>query len=529
MPSIFIFKKMFRYTIFFAFISLIVIVSCESGLDGELNENIPPTTSFTVNEINLPEGERLVSQVNISWWGDDPDGYIVGFEFYIGDPSVVTDEDWEFTTKNDSTFVLPIEEGQQDADVQFTVRAVDNDDARDPNPPSLVFPITNSPPSVTFKSFETPPDTTYRIVSFGFTASDPDGEQNLNRVEVALNDTTSENAWKDIGLGFNLITFRIDDTLADPEAEILLGQSANPSGILLETVNLDDDNEVFIRAIDNAGAVSNVISYEWFVKRQTSNVLFLNDFQGTNSQARFELHAGLLAENGITEIDYIDISDGNPTGGRRVLLTRAFPDRTLSNPTTNLMLAEWDHIYWLSNDLRRNIGYALELTGEFFNRGGTMFVTMPTTFISSDEPSIQFLPFERVEPRPTNNRRFEIPSGSALTADAGIEDPPVVHFQRRQQTYPPIVPFAESIPLFEADFEIFDPFSNTREPFDGSKLVSATDPDENLIFFGVDFNEFSTPENSDCVAPTEAGEGDLPCSELDRLLELMVIEILGFQ
>ncbi len=520
---------MYKYAAVILIFSFAVFVSCESGLDGNLNENMPPSTSFTVNEINLPEGERLVSQVNISWWGDDPDGYVVGFEFYIGDPTDVSDEDWEFTTRNDSTFVLPIEEGQQDADVQFTVRAIDNDDARDPDPPSLIFPITNSPPSVSFNSFETPPDTTYRISSFGFTASDPDGEENLNRVEVALNDTTSENAWKDIGLGFSLITLRIDDTVADPEAEILLGRSASPSGLILETVNLNDDNELFIRAIDNAGAISNVISYEWFVKQQTSRVLFLNDFQGSAGPSRVQLHADLLAANGITEFDYIDISDGNPTGGRRVLLSQALPDRSLSNPTTNLMLAEWDHIYWISNDLRRNIGYALEITSEFFEQGGTMFVTMPTTFIASDEPSIQFLPFERVVPRPTDNRRFEIASGSTLTPDIGIDDPPVISFRRRQQTYPPIEPFAESLPLFEADFDIFDPFTNTREPFDGSRLVGATDPDENLIFFGIDFNEFSTPDNSACIPAAEAGDGDLPCSELDRLIELLVIDLLGFQ
>lgn len=521
---------MFKHaTIAFIFFSFIAFISCESGLDGQLNENIPPSTSFTVNEINLPEGQRLVSQVNISWWGDDPDGYIVGFELFIGDLSSAADDDWTFTTSSDSTFILPIPEGSQDADVQFTVRAVDNEGARDPEPPSLTFPITNSPPQVRFNNFETPPDTTYRIVSFGFTPSDPDGEANLNRVEVAINDTTSEGAWKDIGLGINLITLRIDDTQAEVTAEVLLGRTARPSNVSFNTIRADNENEIFIRAIDNAGAVSNVISHEWFVKSQTSRVLFLNDFQGSNSQERFELHAELLRQNGINEIDYIDISDGNPTGGRRVQLSQAFPDRSLSSPTTNLMLAEWDYIYWISDNLDRNIGYALEMTLEFFSQGGTMFVNIPTKFISSDEPVIQFLPFERVESRPTNNRRFQIASGSAIEADPGLVSPPVVHFRRTQNTYPPIVPFAESIPLFEAPFQLFDPFSNTRTDFEGSKLIAATDPEENLIYFGVDFNEFSTPENSNCVPPADADESDLPCSEVDRLIELMVIDILGFQ
>src|SRR5690554_2059077 len=104
----------------FIFILLhFLLASCENGLEGNLKENLPPTTSLTVNEINLPEGERLISQVNISWWGDDPDGYIIGFEYLIGDTLTSSNADWIFTEKTDSTFILPISEGNMDADVIF--------------------------------------------------------------------------------------------------------------------------------------------------------------------------------------------------------------------------------------------------------------------------------------------------------------------------------------------------------------------------------------------------------------------------
>lgn len=521
---------MYRYVAILLILSLVAIYACDSGLSGELNENQPPTTSLTVNEINLDgEDQRLVSQVNISWWGDDPDGYVVGFEFYIGEGfETAPDEEWTFTTSTDSTFILPIEEGKQEDDVRFTVRAVDNDDARDPNPPSIVFPITNSPPNVSFNSLETPPDTTYRIASFGFQASDPDGEANLNRVEIALNDTTSEDAWNDIGLGLDLVTIRIDDSLNEPEASVYLGRSASASDIIFDTVNIDGDNEFFIRAIDNAGAISEVASYTWYVKKQLSRILFLNDFE-SNTEARGEMHLNLLDQLGFSVIDILDISDFTAPSAGRVQLSQAFPDRSLATPTTNMMLAEWDHIYWISDNLFRNIGYALEMTIDFFDRGGTMFVNIPTRFASSDTPVVQFLPFERMEPRPTNNRRFEIPGGSALSASANIDNPPGVFFRNLVHSTPPIVPFSESIPLFEAQFEIFDPVTGTRTEFDGSHLVSATDPDENLIYFGINFNNFSQPGNSNCVPIDQAEEGDLPCSELEDLLSIMIIDILGFQ
>jgi hypothetical protein len=502
---------MYKYAVVVSLLALIAFVSCESGLDGELNENLPPTTSLTVDEINLPEGERLVSQVNISWWGDDSDGYVVGYELFIGDITTANDGDWTFTESSDSTFILPIEEGEQDADVQFTVRAVDNNDARDPDPPNVVFPITNSSPVIQFNNFETPPDTTYRIASFGFTASDPDGDANLNRIEIALNDTTSEDAWKEIELGLNLVTLRIDDTLDNPTAEVLLGRSAFNSDVSFDTVNLNGSNEFYVRSIDNAAAISDAISYSWHVKKQESTILFLNDYQGTNSADRFSLHRDLLNQAGITEIDYLDISDGTPTGGRRVQLSQALPDRSLVSPTTNMMLAEWNHIYWISDNLDRNIGYALEMTLDFFEQGGTMFVNIPSKSVADDNPLLQFLPFERVEQVPSNEQSFYIRSGSELQATGDQENPPLLTFRRTRTSEHPIVPFGQTVALFEAPFQVRGGFPPTIKDFEGSTLISATNPEETLIYFGVDFSEFT--EDSDLVG----------------LMDFLIIDLLEFQ
>jgi len=283
------------------------------------------------------------------------------------------------------------------------------------------------------------------------------------------------------------------------------------SDIVFDTVLPDGDNEFFVRAVDNAAAVSEVISYEWHVKRQQSNILFLNDFQGTNSMARFNLHADLLAQAGITEIDYMDISDGTPTGGRRVQLSQAFPDRSLASPTTNLMLAEWDHIYWISDNLDRNIGYALEMTLDFFEQGGTMFVNIPSKFVSDDNPLLQFLPFERVEPVPSGEQSFYIGGGSEMQASAELQNPPQLTFRRTRTSEHPIVPFGETVALFEAPFQVRGGFPPTVKDFEGSKLISATNPEENLIYFGVDFSEFT--EDSDLIG----------------LVNLLVIDILEFQ
>jgi hypothetical protein len=494
----------------------ILIQGCDSGLDGNLNENIPPTTSLTVNEINLPEGERLISQVNISWWGDDPDGYVVGFEFFIGEGADDAGAEWTFTTRNDSIFVLPIDEGELDANVRFTVRAVDNLGAVDPDPPSLVFPIRNSPPSITFVNTELPPDTTFRIVSFGYRASDPDGDANLNRVEIALNDTTTPGSWKEIPLNIDLVTLRVDDTLPTPIAEVFIGRAANSTDITFNTVNVNNENTFYVRAIDNAAAVSEVKEHTWFVKEQTSRILFLNDYHGPQSAVREALHLGLLAQIGFDQIDYMNISDRAPRpGGQRVLLSAAFPDRSLGAPTINMMFAEWDHIYWLSNDLNRNIGYALEMTLDFFDNGGTMFVNIPTRFIQDDNPLLEFLPFERVQPVPAGQSTFVIPSDSLLIPDAFVSNPPFLKTRQLITAVNPIVPFGESISLFEAPFRVRDPFGTTTD-YNGPKLVSALSPDQSVLFFGLDLDIFTRPTDNDP-------------SDLPGLLQLFLIETLGFQ
>ncbi|MCC5933786.1 MAG: hypothetical protein LAT75_11210 [Candidatus Cyclonatronum sp.] len=484
---------------------ILFLASCDAGFDGNFNENQPPRTFLTVNEINLPEGTRLTSQINISWWGDDPDGYIVGYEFRIGDDD---EQPWVFTTRTDSLFVLPIEEGNTDADVRFTVRAVDNEGAVDPEPPNLVFPIRNSPPNIRFRALETPPDSTFRVFSFGWQASDPDGDANLNRIEMAINDTTS---WQSVPPDVSFITVRVDDTVSPVTSQVFLGRALNSSDLSFDTINLNADNTFYIRAVDNAGALSEVVSYEWYIKQQTSRVLVLNDIQGDTNFQIVQQHFDLLRNVGINQFDFMDITDGVTTGGRRVVLSRAFPDRSLGNPTINLMLAEWDHIYWVSNNLDRNVGYALELTVRFFENGGTMFINIPTRDLPADNPLFQFLPFQRMEVLPSGQQSFFIANNSLIEPTEFVSNPPFLQFRRNLLSYYPLIPFGETVPLFEADFKTRAAVTGFINDFGGSKLISATNPDESILYFGVDLREFTAD------------------SELTRLIEITCIEILGFQ
>jgi hypothetical protein len=222
------------------------------------------------------------------------------------------------------------------------------------------------------------------------------------------------------------------------------------------------------------------------------------------------LHLGILRLAGITTVDFWNISDGIAIGGNRVPFTSALPDRSLSAPTTNMMLAEWDHIYWASDNMDRNIGYAIELTLDFFSNGGTMFINIPTKRIDDDDnAALEFLPFERMERLPPGQQSFIIQTNSKVTPLPDIEGAPELTIRRNLLSYYPVVPFGGSIVLYNADFRTRTPFGN--QDFNGSKVISVANPEQNIVFFGIDITEITTD------------------SDLAGLIRYSVIETLGFE
>ena len=96
---------------------IISFYSCSEEFPDQPNGNIPPDTGMFL----YPDStvSQQPSRLTVHWWGDDPDGLIIGFYFkWEG-----IDTKWTFTTKNDSTFSLPI--GSSDTTYNFLVSAVD--------------------------------------------------------------------------------------------------------------------------------------------------------------------------------------------------------------------------------------------------------------------------------------------------------------------------------------------------------------------------------------------------------------------
>ena len=489
--------------------------ACESGgITGEYVANQPPSTFMTIAGIDREEDFRLSSQITISWWGNDPDGYIAGYEYAINDTS---EGAWTFTTKTDSTFILPITEGQTIDDVLFKIRAIDNDGAKDPIGARLRYPIINSTPTVAFKTNEMPADTMFGIASFGWSIDDPDGLLNVRSTQIAINDTV--NGWVDVPFdqtneGQIFISLAVDNSsLGAATAQLFLGRSYSSaitgSGdfIFVEGIEVGATNTAYIRTIDAAGAVSQMDQTQWFVKQQTSKVLLLNDIGKSSSISDMNWHLSYLNELGI-EPDLWLINTGQPALGT-IELSDQFPK--VVDPTLKKTLASWDHIYWISDDVDRNIVHALDITSEFFSRGGTMFATIPMKEVSQEDVIFNFLPVDSIGYFPSGGIEtgFVVNRGTEIVSPSD-ESAPTLQLDGRVVGWLPIKPISGSTLLYEADYRATTLLGFITD-YTLMEGVSVQSPEQNLIYFGMDLTKLNGNNN------------------MREFLDYMCVQKLGFK
>lgn len=450
-------------------------MACDTYINNDRVANKPPRTRLTVEEINREGENRLSAQIKISWWGDDPDGFVVGFEYEIQNSG-----QWSFTTRNDSTFVLPITPGEQFADVVFRVRAVDNEDARDPNPASVTFPIRNTPPTIRFNNLELPPDSSYQLVSFGWVADDVDGVENLLRYEVALNDTTT---WTPLDLVDNFISLNLPRNASGNTPTMFLGRSYRSTTTTIGEFKLNQDNTFFIRSLDQALAKSEVREHTWYVRAQTSNILVLNDIGVASGRAAImNQYLTAMQELGFTSYDVINITDGSADGGFRISRSAALPRVTA--PTLQQAIAQWDRIIWISNDLTRNIGYAPEFIGPFLQAGGKVFVTIPVRRLPVDDPTWSFLPVAGLEPIPPFSTGFIL----EVNRDITPLEPTNALVLRNTQSYnllAPIIAPAGAKRLYDADIQRATAPFGRPAAYDGNKTIAVKSAEGNVVYYGL--------------------------------------------
>ncbi|MBN1637786.1 MAG: hypothetical protein JW866_02380 [Ignavibacteriales bacterium] len=309
-----------KYFLILLVLLIIALTNCSEDFnDDKIPNQSPKTYLFLKTEHDISQQR---SRLRVHWWGDDPDGLVIGYYFrWVG-----VSNEWTFTTKNDSVFSLPI--GTQDTTYNFVVAAVDNggngvydynvmwnsinlgpepfidSDGNgvytpgekfwdigliDPNPASQVFPIKNTSPTIEWTKVTILPVTSFPVMTVGWAADDLDGIETITKINVALNDTNNPVV---LNGNVSLVTLRVKDVNAtNPTMEILInGNESSVWGQELENLKLDDNNVIYVQAQDISGAKSEFIripdtNSNWYVKKPKGKFLVIDDYpSGTTPQ-----------------------------------------------------------------------------------------------------------------------------------------------------------------------------------------------------------------------------------------------------
>lgn len=252
---------------------LSIISSCKKG---EKLANQAPDSFISIKEINLQGENRLNSTVSLKWYGADADGFISSYDLSIDEGKT-----WFNTTREDSTFIFNISEGNDTIDIAFWVRAIDGEGLMDSEPAKLIIPVKNTPPSVNFNANLMPQDTIYGVSSISWNVSDVDGDQTIAEVLLKLND----GAWYSVSTSQKFVSLIASNpSQSGPGNAKLYYGSKSPEDLEIEDLRVNEVNTVYLKARDIAGAESVVDTSElFFLKSVNSDLLVIAAHPGAKS------------------------------------------------------------------------------------------------------------------------------------------------------------------------------------------------------------------------------------------------------
>ena len=367
---------MYRLKVIVFMAVLIGVLSCKKG---ELLENNPPDTKIFLDSIQLSGNERLNSIVSLYWHGEDIDGKVIGYEISLNN------QDWSYTTRQDTTIQFLIPLNNDTTDIDFWVRSIDNQNVRDISPAYLRIPIKNTPPEVSFDSTLYPYDTVLSVVSYQWSATDLDGENSITEVQIRAND----GPWINIDVNHTLLSVVSEnpDIIGSGEALIYPKTTGNPLAIKLSNWNNGGWNTLYIRTRDQGGLYSQPdTAKNVFVKPKSSNLLVI-DNSPINPRA-INVYAPIL-NNVWGFYDYLDY-------------TKTANQFKLLNPTLLLLLNLYSEVFWFSTNNVNQIlliESAESVIQQYLNQNKKLLMIVPLPATTLAESAIfRFAPFESLTP-----------------------------------------------------------------------------------------------------------------------------------
>lgn len=232
--------------------------------------NAPPET-YAFIQAPVDSISPVNHRIHLYWYGTDPDGEVVAYEFRMIAGGGPADPPWVRlpAATTDSLFTVFTGDSAQ-VTPTFEFRAVDDDGAVDESPARQTFRLNNVEPVVTIVNKLAVNDSTYGSVTFSWDVNDPDGGGPGLRYYIWLNGNPG-------GLDSTA-----DRTFTVPTARFL---EDGPGGPRFNSGH----RTLYIRAVDDGGRTGPVDSMRWYVRapaalqrNQRGRVLLIDDASSTS-------------------------------------------------------------------------------------------------------------------------------------------------------------------------------------------------------------------------------------------------------
>lgn len=422
-----------------------------------------------------------VSKQRLHWWGEDPDGVVIGYLFgyatsnsaraTIPNPDTIR---YSWVTATDSLVYFPL-------DTLFryylvAVRAVDNTFTGDPDSirivrlqpspywdrdddgvpdgddqqlpslagamdqkgASLVFPIRNTPPTIAFlpnpSDVSIPlrqPDTTFTAATFAFKGSDFDGDFTLTSYRIALNDTSDPSHWLVLPTRDTIVTLvvpRARGDAAGPEvvADVYSGSFLGRRLIgQLPGLRLDALNVFFAQARDAAGEYSTAIRMpsgtdHWFVRRPRGRLLLVTDYITFDAPLALSTYLAALASipgGNYVTVDRLDISLGLSSSDKSLGKLGRLVPAYVDPALIHTFLL-FDELLWYTDQFPTLSVAQLTLLLYMQNGGRVLFTTSFQTSIDPRGALRDFAPIDSISSVDLSPNRPPVPP--AVAGDSRI-------------------------------------------------------------------------------------------------------------
>ncbi len=350
-----------------------LLLGCGEHIPDRPLPNQPPETNLSL----FPDGQlrTTTSRQIVYWWGDDPDGRVIGF-IYTWEAGVPVPERWDpqnpvsgwtFTTATSDTFSLRF--FGSDTVYTFRVSAVDDRFAVDPTPATQSFPVANTPPTLEYTLNTDIPETTFTVAAFSWRGSDLDGNETIQRYQYVLDDTTDPGRYIDLSPDVNLLILHEEDGLSEGE------------------------HVFYVRAVDIAGATSPFARMPkredrvWYVKKPRGEVLVVDDYSPQDNASSF--YATTLASL-VGDFSVLDIKIDRNRDTRPDFLP---PIAEMFSETLKLFRV----VLWYADDAPQLEQAQIGLPNFVSSGGKVLFSTLLPQFFTSQGAPLDFSPADSVD------------------------------------------------------------------------------------------------------------------------------------